>query len=67
MTYEEIHLSGLPCLNKWFVMKNPTGNMVSSVGLRLCLVGLIWRDLVFKKMGLRGWRLFGWTDLEGWM
>jgi len=20
MTYEEIHLSGLPCLYKWFVM-----------------------------------------------
>jgi len=35
--------------------------------LRLCLVGLIWGDLLFKKMDLRGWRLFGWPDLEGWM
>jgi len=33
MTSGEVRLSGLPCLNKWFVMKNPTGNMVSSVGL----------------------------------
>jgi len=35
--------------------------------LRLCLVGLIWGDLLFKKMDLRGWRLFGWPDLRGWM
>jgi len=33
MTYEEIRLSGLPCLNKWFAMENPTGNMVSTIGL----------------------------------
>jgi len=33
MTYKEIRLSGLPCLNKWFAIKNPTGNIVSSVGL----------------------------------
>jgi len=35
--------------------------------LRLCLVGLIWGDLLYKKMDLRGWRLFGWPDLGGWM
>jgi len=32
----------------------------------LCLVGLIWVDLLFKKMDLRGWRLFGWPRLGGW-
>ena len=34
---------------------------------RLCLVGLIWGNLLFKKMDLRGWRLFGWLNLGGWM
>jgi len=33
MTSEEIRLSGLRCLNKWFAMENPTENMVSLVGL----------------------------------
>jgi len=33
MTSEEIRLSGIPCLNKWFVMESPIGNMVSFVGL----------------------------------
>jgi len=27
--------------------------------LRLCLVWLIWESLLFKKMDLRRWRLFG--------
>jgi len=33
MTSEEIRLSGLPCLNKWFAMENPTGNTISFVDL----------------------------------
>jgi len=29
MTSEEIRLSGLPCLNKWFAIENPIGKWLA--------------------------------------